>query len=307
MNTQIRRCFFAVCLSSLTSISWAYDREIALTIDDLPFVGGSSNTPGNIQRTHDRFMSMLQSLITYHVPATGFIIAGSIGKGQWELLEAFRNAGFGLGNHTYTHANLDRMSSSKYIEEIAKADQKLTPIMTTPKYFRYPYLAEGRGETKHQVQDYLTANQYTIAPVSIDSKDYQFNARFLHINWRNRLQHLASIKQQYLAYIWRQTERAEKQANGTPVKQILLVHANLLNSHCLGDIIDMYQKRGYHFISLNEALAQPATPTTVQPVPAAAPQPQKDPNLLTSNAHQATLMLSQRQGLWVSDEYTPRN
>jgi hypothetical protein len=47
------------------------------------------------------------------------------------------------------------------------------------------------------------------------------------------------------------------------VKQILLIHANLLNSLCLGDIIELYRTNGYKFISLADALkgnaAQPIT------------------------------------------------
>ena len=246
-------------LTSLWAMpSMAQLREIAITIDDLPFVGTNSNDAGNLKRSHDRFMKILQSLVDNQVPATGFVIAGSIGTGQWELLEEFRKEGFSLGNHTYTHANLNRLSAEKYIDEIGRADARLAPIMTQPKYFRYPYLAEGRGETKQAVQDYLNANQYVIAPVTIDSKDYLFNERLLNISWRVRNQHLNAIKNQYLAYIWDQTLRAEKRAKGEDAKQILLVHANLLNSHFLGDVIQMYKQHGYHFISLTEALTHSA-------------------------------------------------
>lgn len=234
--------------------SFSAEREIAITIDDLPFVGTDSNNPGNLARSHDRFMKIVQSLIDHHVPATGFVIAGAIGKGQWQLLEEFRKEGFELGNHTYSHANLNRISTEKYMEEIAHADQKLSNIMTQPKYFRYPYLAEGKGAAKQEIQDFLTANQYTIAPVTIDSKDYQFNARLLQVSWRVRAQHLSQIKREYLDYIWKQTLLAEKKSSNAPVKQILLIHANLLNSHFLGDVIQMYKDHGYHFVSLGEAL-----------------------------------------------------
>lgn len=240
--------------ASLVNPSFAFDKEIAITIDDLPFVGTNDNDPGNLRRSHDRFMQILQSLIDNHVPATGFVIAGSIGKGQWELLEEFRNNGFEIGNHTYNHANLNRLSAQQYIDNIAQADKKLESIMTQPKYFRYPYLAEGHGAVKQEVQSYLQANQYTVAPVTIDSKDYLFNERLLRFSWRVRNQHLNEIKHQYLNYIWQQTVKAEKRAGDKPVKQILLVHSNLLNSHFLGDVIQMYKNNGYHFISLTDAL-----------------------------------------------------
>lgn len=243
-----------IVLSLIHCTSFAANRDIAITIDDLPFVGTDSNDSGNLKRSHDRFIRLMQSLIDNHVPATGFVIAGAIGKGQWQLLEEFRKEGFELGNHTYTHIGLNQSSAQKYIDEIARADQKLAPIMTQPKYFRYPYLDEGKGVAKQRVQDFLTENQYITAPVTIDSKDYRFNERLLHIPWRVRHEHLETMKQQYLDYIWKQTVLAEKQAGNKSTSQILLIHANLLNSYFLGDVIQMYKDKGYQFISLGEAL-----------------------------------------------------
>lgn len=272
MTTKYAPCL--ILMASLFNLPcFAAEREIAITIDDLPFVGTDSNDSGNLQRSHDRFMKIVQSLIDHQVPATGFVIAGAIGKGQWLLLEEFRKEGFALGNHTYTHANLNRVGSEKYIDEIAHADQKLAPIMTQPKYFRYPYLAEGKGLAKQEVQDYLTANQYTIAPVTIDSKDYQFNERLLRVSWRVRNQYLGKIKQEYLNYIWKQTVMAEKRSRSGQAKQILLLHANLLNSHFLSDVIQMYKNNGYHFISLTEALNNTAPATVAKAAPELAPQP----------------------------------
>ena len=246
----------------LTHNAYAQEKEIAITIDDLPFVGTNSATKGNLERAHDRFGKILNYLVDAHVPATGFVIANSIATGQWALLESFRDAGFGLGNHTYSHADLNRTSSEHYIAEIAKADKILAPVMTQPKYFSYPYLAEGRGPTKQAVQNYLIANQYTIAPVTIDSKDYQFNERLLHVSWRVRDQYVPRIKKEYLDYVWKQTLKAEKNSKENSGAQILLVHANLLNSHCLGDLIQMYKDHGYQFVSLERALAHHVAPAT---------------------------------------------
>ncbi len=234
-------------------------REIAITLDDLPLVGSTGHNEAALRREHDRFYRIIDTLVENQVPATGFVIAGSIGKGQWEFLEAFHDAGFTIGNHTYSHANLNSMSSEKYIENVARADKILNPLMSHPRYFRYPYLAEGRGEKKARVQQYLTEHDYVIAPVTIDTKDFRFNSQLYRVAYRARPKYLPKLKKQYLNYIWKQTLRAEKRAKGKPVKHILLLHANLLNSHFLGDIIKMYREHGYKFITLEEALKEPAT------------------------------------------------
>ncbi|WP_454781133.1 polysaccharide deacetylase family protein [Legionella sp. WA2022007384] len=248
----------------LNSPCFAEEKEIAITIDDLPFVGSGAGTPASLKRTQARFMAIVKALVDNQVPATGFAIGGAIPKPEWELLEIFRNQGFALGNHTYTHKSLNNMSADKYIADIDHADTVLAPVLTEPKYFRYPYLAEGTGQKKQKVYDYLAAHQYTIAPVTIDSKDYEFNARFYKIPYRKRAQSLPSFKKRYLAYIWKQTllaERRVKKVDGKPSKQILLIHANLLNSFCLEDIIELYRKNGYKFISLADALRDDAMPS----------------------------------------------
>ncbi|STY28611.1 polysaccharide deacetylase [Legionella wadsworthii] len=241
-----------------SSVCFAEEKEIAITMDDLPLVASRMNTPGNRQRSTERFTQIVETFQKYKVPVIGFVIAGAIEKGQWDFLEQFRKAGFMLGNHTYSHYDLNHVGVDKYLADLDRADKVLTPIMTEPKYFRYPYLAEGNKEKKQKVYDYLKEHHYTIAPVTIDTKDFDFNAMLYKVPYRSRINYIQKLKPRYLAYIWKQTLRAEKNAHGKNVKQILLIHANLLNSYVLGDILEMYQKNGYKFISLTEALKNPA-------------------------------------------------
>ncbi len=250
-----------ITLVVLLFSSWVFavNREIAITLDDLPLVASKMNTPGNKQRSTERFARLVEVLKTEKVPATGFVIAGAIEKGQWEFLEQFKSAGLLIGNHTYSHLNLNDTQVDAYIKDLDRADKILSPIMTEPKYFRYPYLAEGNKAAQEKMQQYLLAHHYTVAPVTIDSKDYEFNERLYHVPFRQREQYVTRLKPSYLAYIWKQTLKAEKISHDKPVKQILLLHANLLNSYCLPDIIKLYRDNGYTFVSLTDALTNPAT------------------------------------------------
>lgn len=250
--------FSCICLLLLSCSTVAQTREIAITIDDLPLVASQMNTPGNQQRSTERFMRIIQTLTENNVPATGFVIAGAIENGQWDFLEKFRAAGFMIGNHTYSHRNANTTSAEKYIADIDHADTVLAPLLTDPKYFRFPYLAEGNALSKPKIQEYLTEHHYIVAPVTIDSKDFEFNERLYKVPFRTRTTYLNTLKGSYLAYIWKQTLRAEKRAGDLPVKQILLIHSNVLNSYLLGDIIKLYKDNGYTFITLTEALKNPA-------------------------------------------------
>ena len=124
---------------SMQHLCFAQKKTISITIDDLPFVGEYRNFHLNM---------MMETMTREHVPATGFIIASEVRKDNWVMLRKFRDAGFGLGNHTLTHANLNKMSTHDYIHEIREADNILSPVLTEPKYFRYPYLATSSGQKK---------------------------------------------------------------------------------------------------------------------------------------------------------------
>lgn len=126
-------------LFCLQNTSFAQKKYISITIDDLPFVGEYRNFHLNM---------MINSMTEQQVPATGFIIASEVRKNNWEILHKFRDAGFALGNHTLSHANLNKLDAKDYIHEIKAADTILLPVLTEPKYFRYPYLAMSSGQKK---------------------------------------------------------------------------------------------------------------------------------------------------------------
>jgi len=246
--------FILSLLITASPISWAHKKEIAITIDDLPFVGEYRNFHLNM---------IMNSLKEQQVPATGFIIASEIRKDNWDALRKFRDAGFGLGNHTYSHANLNKLEVKQFIHEIKKADTIILPVMTEPKYFRYPYLAMSSGSKKNQILCYLAKNNYQVAPITIDSKDFVFNQRLLSVPEIDRRAYLNDLKPFYLDFIWQQTLKAEEhtQYHHNPDQvQILLIHANLLNAYVLPDLINYYKQNGYTFVSLEDALKTFKTP-----------------------------------------------
>lgn len=223
-------------------------KMVSITIDDLPFVGEYRNFHLNM---------MIETMTKEKVPATGFIIASEVRKNNWEILHKFRDAGFGLGNHTLTHANLNKMDTEEYIHEIQRADKILLPVLTEPKYFRYPYLAMSSGRKKEDILCYLAQKNYQVAPITIDSKDFVFNQRLFAVPELNRRAYLEELKPFYLDFIWQQTLNAEEHNqfhHNNEQAQILLIHANLLNAYVLPDIIHLYKKSGYKFVSLEHAL-----------------------------------------------------
>ncbi|MBA2711672.1 MAG: polysaccharide deacetylase family protein [Tatlockia sp.] len=215
-------------------------RELAITIDDLP-----------IESLY--FKKISQSLKAHKAPAIGFVIANAVNESNLVDLKQFLKDGFEIGNHSYSHMSLRKNSASDYIADVAAADKILAPLMTGTKYYRYPYLAQARWRKKQKVLDYLAVNHYVIAPITIDSKDYEFNAELIKAD-QSKPEFLAKMKQRYFDFVLQQTLKAERKQQCN-AKQILLLHANQLNSYFLDDLLTMFEKQGYHFITLKEALA----------------------------------------------------
>lgn len=218
------------------------ERVIALTLDDLP-----------VEAVY--FEKIVHALNNHHAPAAGFVIANRVTEGYLKDLQGFLDAGFTIGNHSYSHPNLRKTTAAEYIDDINHADEILRPLMPKTKYYRYPYLAQGSLWKKQKVLNYLVQNHYIVAPITVDSRDFEFNLELIEqILATNNPETLHKLRQRYLNYVWEQTNKAEQRQNCNATKQILLLHANILNSYFLNDLLQMYEEHGYRFITLDEAL-----------------------------------------------------
>ncbi|WP_298627420.1 polysaccharide deacetylase family protein [uncultured Legionella sp.] len=233
---MIRLGFITALLCSFViSSCFAGNKQIAITIDDLPFRSGE-----------EHFYKIRDVLLKHKAPAIGFVVAEWVNDNTIPQLNALKADGFLIGSHSYSHRSLREIPADEYIEDIAKADSILAPYMTSPKYYRYPYLAEGRWWwVRNKVYDYLREHDYVKAPVTIDSRDFLFDVASTESESK-----IAEIKKNYIDFVWSKTQKTESSGK----KQILLIHANLLNSYSLDDLLTMFESHGYEFISLPEAL-----------------------------------------------------
>src|SRR3954466_6696495 len=96
-------------------------REVAITIDDLPFAQSGSQACD-----YDRLVASTKRLLTpireRHIPVTAFVIGGNCGKLTGEqrrtVLGLWRDAGVELGNHTYSHRGLNTATIAEYEQDI---------------------------------------------------------------------------------------------------------------------------------------------------------------------------------------------
>lgn len=242
-------------------------RRVAITIDDGPVVGEM----GDLARFQRISNGLIGSLAAEKVPATIFINERQLNvPGQRDaraaVLEQWLDAGFDLANHTYSHPSLNQVPLWQYEDDIVRGDVIMRPLVERRarklEWFRYPFLHAGTTEEVHRAAiDFLARRGYRVAPVTVDYADYTFAGLFRSQRMGGDEAVAERIKRAYLEQVdlgFEYAEQASVEVFGHEIPQILLIHCNELNALTLGDTIARLRKRGYAFITLSEAMADPA-------------------------------------------------
>lgn len=252
-----------------TKTTPAVHREVAFTIDDLPFTAAHRMS---IVTLKIKTAQLLNVLIKHKIPAVGFVNPvkcfpnGQRDENRAVLLNMWLDSGMELGNHTYAHKGLHKVPPKEFIEDIVKGELIVKELLEKRRlplrYFRHPYLHTGRSlEIKKEVETFLAERGYTIAPVTIDNSDWIF-AHAYHkaadAGDKDLMKRIADAFIPYMEQKFAYYEQQSLQLFGRPIKHILLLHANWLNADHLGRLVAMLKKRGYSFISLEEALKDKA-------------------------------------------------
>lgn len=244
------------------------ERFIAVTIDDLPVVSPRTD----LKTRREITKNLLAKVTKAKVPAIGFVNEAKLytaekrDEAQVDLLRLWLSANLGLGNHTFSHLSLHDNSLEDYKANILKGEiitkELLQAKSMKMRYFRHPYLWTGLSmEIKNDLGAFLSEHNYTIAPVTIDNSDWIFASAYEKTLAKNDKKLMKQIGAAYVSYMEAKTDYWERQSVklfGREIKQILLIHANQLNSEYFDDIAKMLKKRNYKFVTLENALTDEA-------------------------------------------------
>lgn len=246
----------------------AQTRQIAVTIDDLPVVSPRKDIKIRQQITKN----LLAKIKKANVPAIGFVNENKLyinekrDEQQVELLRMWLNNGLELGNHTFSHMSLHDNPLDKYEADILKGEIITKELLEANgkkiRFFRHPYLWTGLSlEIKKELGNFLSEHNYTIAPVSIDNGDWIFALAYEKAFEKKDKKLMKQIGDAYIPYLDSKMDYWERQSVklfNREINQILLLHANFINSEYFDDIAKMLKKRDYKFIKLEDTLKDEA-------------------------------------------------
>ncbi|MGC9365913.1 MAG: polysaccharide deacetylase family protein [bacterium] len=229
--------------------------QVAITFDDLPIAYPGHLSP-EVQVKY--FNHILYVLDQHEIGVTGFVVGMNIYPYKWNLLNEFCSRGHVVGNHTYSHLNLNDTSCTAFIEDILRCEEIVDSLPTWQRYFRYPYLHRGdTPEKKDSIYRFLYKAKYHIVPVSIYTDDWIYNRDYLRAMERGEDSLLDSIGSAYLDHIFQVSNYFDSLAyryEHRQIPHILLLHMNFINSLYLDTIINWYEQNNWEFIPVSRAL-----------------------------------------------------
>ena len=251
----------AAILMLLPLLGRAQNLQLAITVDDLPSHGP---LPPGITRQQIA-QSFLDTFQREHLPPIyGFINGGRGQSGDASVLTMWHNAGEPLGNHTWSHWNLTRISSELFLSEVDKNGELLDQIdpRGDTKWLRYPYLHEGDTVAKRRaVRAGLFARGYRIAEVTMDFEDYLWNDPYARCSAKNDPESLKYLHDSYLETADHYVDvyrRLSQQAFHRNVPYVLLMHIGAFDAKMLPELIALYRRRGFTFVTMPHALEDKA-------------------------------------------------
>lgn len=247
---------------------------MAVTFDDLP-----ANPAGTLSTALPVWREMTGKLLGVFqaaaMPVVGFVNENKLElKGETDadraarigVLKMWTDAGFELGNHSYSHPSLNRTPLEEFEQDVIRGEPVTRGLLQAQgkplRYFRHPFLQVGLElEKRRAFEAFLKQRGYAIAPVTIDNDEWIYAAVYADALRKGDSAAASRIGADYLRYMLQVVEFIEGVSRGLlgrEVAQVLLVHANQLNADHFGALAKRVADRGYRFVTLEEALRDPA-------------------------------------------------
>ncbi|MGN6364306.1 polysaccharide deacetylase family protein [Asticcacaulis taihuensis] len=266
MKPVAAQCSAIMCSAILALAAFSAQAQtgfdVAITVDDLPAHG---SVPPGVSRI-DVARDYLAALKAHNVPSVyGFVNAVALERepGSGAVLDMWRAAGYPLGNHTYSHMNINSGPLEAFEADLEKGEPAIRDRMKGEDwhYLRFPYLSAGDDAHHAGIIAYLKAHQYKIADVSISFNDWAYTETYARCMAKGDSEAIESMKIQYMQGVKASIARslmASQKVYGRQISHVLLIHEGAFTALMLPEVLTAFEEEGAHFVTLDQAQSDPA-------------------------------------------------
>jgi peptidoglycan/xylan/chitin deacetylase (PgdA/CDA1 family) len=233
--------------------------KIALTVDDLPIHGDKIERCSRLEIAKN----FTDAFRKFHLPPViglaNMKTALTLPEGQ-TVIDHWSDTGNLLGNHTFSHLDLEYVTEEEFIEDIEVNEKHLSMFYQFERYFRYPFLSESTSFMKRAcLQEYLNNKKYTLLPVTIDFHDFMWNTALSKCLTHQQGNGTEYLKNTFITAVQKAVEQSvslSQRLFSYDIKHIMLLHMGIATSFFIEPLIANLRRKGVVFISIEEALSE---------------------------------------------------
>lgn len=231
-------------------------REIALTFDDCP------RKIGPLMGGMERAQHLIEELKKAKVARVAFFCNSPAREADGnERLRLFAEQGHIIANHSASHPDLYKVPIETYLKDIDQADQELKDLPNFRKWFRFPYLHEGKTPADvRRVREHLIQKGYKQGYVTVDNQDWYVDELLRKEIEKGNTYNRDKLCKVYSRMMTDDADFYDKmsvQALGRSVKHVMLLHETDLNAVCIGALVTALRKQQWQIISPDVAFSDP--------------------------------------------------
>ncbi|MDQ3179820.1 MAG: polysaccharide deacetylase family protein [Acidobacteriota bacterium] len=245
------------------------NRKLAIGFVSIPPVDRTENPPKDSDATA---RLMIAKLTQYKIPAIGFVQGAMISDGEKfyparaDIVRLWRDAGFEIGIGGYRHIWFYNTPFEDYVVNTEKNERVTKKILAEKnlqlRYFSYPFLNTGKTvEERNRFENWLKERNLTSVKYTIDNNEWMYSYAYDLARNDNDISTMTEIRVEFINYISKMFDHYEAYSTelfGRDINQTMVLTPSRLVADSSDDLFGMIEKRGYKFVSMDEALSDEA-------------------------------------------------
>jgi beta-lactamase regulating signal transducer with metallopeptidase domain len=242
------------------------NRKIAVGFVSIPPLDRTSNPPTDADAT---MRLLIKNLKFHNVPAIGFLQGGMISDGEKlfpvraNTVRLWLDAGFEIGIGNFKHVSFYETPYEDYVAGVEKNEvlaRKILAEKNQPlRYFSYPYLNTGKtADERVRFEKWLLEKGLSPVKYTIDNQEWMYSYAYDMARNDNDIGTMTSVRAEFISYMSRMFDHYEAYSEemfGRDIAQTMVLTPSRLVTDSADDLFGMIEKRGYKFVSMNEALS----------------------------------------------------
>jgi beta-lactamase regulating signal transducer with metallopeptidase domain/peptidoglycan/xylan/chitin deacetylase (PgdA/CDA1 family) len=246
-------------------------RKIAIGFVGIPPLDRGVDPPSDSKQTARLLIPKLKQ---YNVPAIGFLSGGMVSDGdklqtdRANTVRMWRDAGLEIGIGGFKHMAFHDQPLDVYIANVEKNEKIAKEILDEKglklRYFSYPYLYTRNNDEHQRFEKWLAERGLTSVKYTIDNNEWMYSWAYDMARKGNDAAKMKEVSAAYLDYMAKMLDHYEaysKEMFGRDIAETMVLTPSRLVADSTDELFGMILKRGYVFVSMDDALADPAFKT----------------------------------------------